>query len=642
MGGSLRAFRISPSTANFVFLIVNPELIKYYSQELQHVREMGGEFAQVFPKVAARLGLETFECADPYVERLLEGFSFLSARVQMKIDAEFPRFTQHLAELVYPHYLAPTPSMAIVELQPDMTHPALDEGISIPRGTALQGALDGDASTRCEFRSAHALKLWPIELVEARVFMYSGSLPGVDAPLPAGVKGGLRLKLRTLNGTCFDELALDSLHLHLRGSEGMPSQLYELLLGASLGVAVTPGTGGKILPAASVRPLGMSDDEALLPVNPQSFPGYRLLQEYFAFAQRFMFVAIDGLRAPLSACHAEEVELIVLLSRADQTLERSVDRSHFALHCTPAINLFARRADRIAVTGEQFEYHVIADRTRPMDFEVYQVESVTGHRAGGGAELPFQPFYRARDLAVPQTSGAFYQVRREKRLPSARQIEQGARTSYIGSETFIALVDATDAPYPDDLHQLAVGVLCTNRDLPLTMPVGRPGTDFVVDVEAPILSARCIGGPSRPLPSYAEGPVAWRLLSHLSLNYASLVDSSKEEGACAMRDLLALYAPVGDIAMARQIEGLRSVDSVAVTRRLPARGPIVFGRGIEVCLLIDETAFEGASAFLFGAVLARFFAQYVSLNSFTETVVTSTTRGEIMRFGPRSGLCRTL
>src|SRR5258708_27126025 len=181
MGGSLRAFSVWPSTANFVCLIVNPELIKYYSQELQHVREMGGEFAKVYAKVAARLGLESFECVDPYVERLLEGFSFLAARVQMKIDAEFPRFTQHLAELVYPHYLAPTPSMAILEVQPDMTHPSLAQGVLIPRGTAFHGALGENGSTRCEFRSAHALKLWPIELVEACRFTHTGSLPGRDA-----------------------------------------------------------------------------------------------------------------------------------------------------------------------------------------------------------------------------------------------------------------------------------------------------------------------------------------------------------------------------------------------------------------------------------------------------------------------------
>jgi len=158
----------------------------------------------------------------------------------------------------------------------------------------------------------------------------------------------------------------------------------------------------------------------------------------------------------------------------------------------------------------------------------------------------------------------------------------------------------------------------------------------------PVLSARCVGGPSRPLPSYAEGPVAWRLLSHLSLNYASLVDGNEGQGAQAMRDLLGLYAPAGDGAAVRQIDGLRSIDTHPVTRRLPSRGPIVFGRGLEINLLIDETGFEGASAFLFGAVLARFFTQYVSLNSFTETVVRSATRGEIMRWAPGGGLCKTL
>ncbi|TCK38890.1 type VI secretion system protein ImpG [Paraburkholderia sp. BL8N3] len=627
---------------------MNPELIKYYSQELQHVRETGSEFAKAFPKVAGRLGLESFECADPYVERLLEGFSFLAARVQMKIDAEFPRFTQHLFELVYPHYLAPTPSMTIVEFQPDMTHPSLTEGAKIPRGTALHGALDGDGSTRCEFRTAHPVELWPIELAQARLFTHTGSLPGVDVKLPRGVKAGLRLTLRTVNGAAFDTLALDTLPLHLRGGDGLPGRLYELLLGASLGVLVVPGKGAgaagpqPVLPASAVRPLGMSDGEALLPVSAQSFPGYRLLQEYFAFAPRFMFVGIEGLRAHLARCSAHEVEIIVLLSRGDQALEQSLDASHFALHCTPAINLFARRADRIAVTGEQFEYHVVADRTRPMDFEIYQLEGVTGYRSGSVEEVPFQPFYRARDLGVPQGGGAYYQVRREQRLPSARQQERGARSSYIGSETFISLVDVTDAPYPGDLHQLGVSVLCTNRDLPLSMPLGLAGTDFIVDMEAPVLSARCIGGPSRPLPSYAHGSVAWRLLSHLSLNYASLVDGANGEGARAMRDLLALYAPLGDGAAVRQIESLVSIGSLAVTRRLPSRGPIVFGRGLEVTVHIDESGFAGASAFLFGAVLAKFFTQYVSMNSFAETVVNSTSRGEIMRWAPGSGQCRTL
>jgi type VI secretion system protein ImpG len=617
---------------------MNPDLIQHYSEELQHIREMGGEFAKAFPKIASRLGLEGFECADPYVERLLEGFGFLAARVQMKIATEFPRFTQHLAELVYPHYLAPTPAMAIVHMQPDMTHPALADGVVIPRGTALFGRLDAERSTRCEFRTAHAVTLSPIELVEARLFTHGGTLPGVAATLPHGVKAGLRLRLRALNKLKISDLAIDHLPIHLRGGEGLAARLYELLLGSALGVALPDA----VLPASALRALGFSEDEALLPVSGQSFPGYRLLQEYFAFAQRFMFIGIDGLRAHFQRCERDEIELVVLLSKLDPALEQLVDEANFALHCTPAINLFTRRTDRIPVTGEQFEHHVVVDRTRPRDFEVYQVESVTGHRSGGGGPIEFQPFYRARDLGVDEPGHAFYQVRREKRLLPERQDQRGARSSYTGSETYLALVDTHDAPYPADLHQLGLSVLCTNRDLTLTMPRGQGETDFTLELEAPVSSVRCIGGPSRPLPSYAEGPVAWRLLSHLSLNYASLVDAADGSGARAMRDLLGLYAPTGDSVAARQIEGLRSVRSTPVTRRLPSRGPIVFGRGLAIEVLLDESGFEGAGAFLFGAVLARFFTQYVSMNSFTETIVSSVTRGELMRWAPGSGQCRTL
>ena len=617
---------------------MNPDFLQYYSRELQHVREMGGEFAKAFPKIAGRLGLEGNECADPYVERLLEGFGFLAARVQMKIDAEFPRFTQHLAELVYPHYLAPTPAMTVVQLQPDKTHPALADCVVVPRGTALQGRFDGERTTRCEFRTAHALTLSPLELVEARLFTHTGALSGIPAALPRGVKAGLRLKLRALGERTIGDVAIDHLPIYLRGSDGMAPRLYELLVGSTLGIATPFG----VLPPASLRPLGFTDEEALLPVSAQSFPGYRLLQEYFAFAQRFMFVGIDGLRAHFARCESNEIELVVLLSKNDNALEQRIDHENFALHCTPAINLFARRADRIAVTGEQFEHHVVVDRTRPRDFEVYRVESVTGHRSGGSAPIAFQPFYRMRDLGAGDPDTAFYQVRREKRLPSAREQERGARSSYAGSETWIALVDTHEAPYPGDLHQLGVSVLCTNRDLTLTLPLGRGETDFTLELEAPVSGVRCVAGPSRPLPSYAQGAVAWRLLSHLSLNYASLVDDANGSGARAMRDLLALYAPEGDGAAVRQIEGLRSIRSRALTRRLPSRGPIVFGRGLALDVLLDESGFEGASAFLFGAVLARFFEQYVSMNSFTETCVSSTTRGEIMRWAPGSGQCRTL
>ena len=624
---------------------MNPRFLRYYSQELQHLREVGGEFAKDYPKIAGRLGLDSFECADPYVERLLEGFSFLAARVQMKIDAEFPRFTQHLSELVYPHFLTPTPSMAVVQLQPDLLNPALQKGFVLPRDSAMRSVLGKGDNTACEYRSAHALTLWPIELVEAKFFTHAGNQAGMGVNLPSTVKAGIRLRLRA-HGAAFKDLPLDVLSLHLRGADDMPLRIYEKLLGSVEGVLVAPvgrpAPWCSLLPKSAVSARGFGEDDALLPSGNRSFHGYRLLQEYFAFPQRYQFVDVRGLQAGLRQCAEKEVEVTILLNRADPQLEKTLDASHFALHCTPAVNLFERRADRINVSGEELEHHVLVDRTRPMDYEVYQIAAVTGYGSGPDAEQTFQPFYTARDIGALHQDSAFYQVRREQRVVSQRQRRDGPRSSYIGSETFIAIVDAAEAPYSDELRQLGLSVWCTNRDLPLSMPIGVGKTDFILDAGAPVQAVRCVAGPSEPHASFAEGSVAWRLLNQLSLNYLSLVDTDPEQGAVALREMLALYCQSADMTAQRQVEGVRTIASKTVTRRMPSPGPITFGRGLEITVTLDDAAFEGTGAFLLGAVLSEFFAQYVSINSFTETVVRTLARGEIMRWPAKGGACAIL
>ena len=623
--------------------MTDPRLLRYYSQELQHVREMGGEFAARYPKIAGRLGLEGFECADPYVERLLEGFAFMAARVQLKIDAEFPRFTQHLSELVYPHFLAPTPSMAIVQLQPDLSNPALAAGHVVPRGAALRSVLGKTDATACEYRTAHDLTLWPIALVEARFFTHGGSIEGVNARQPSTTRGGLRLRLRTTNDAPFSALALDRLALHLRGGDDLPGRIYEKLVGAVEGVLVLPGSrpGRHLrLPKMAIQPRGMLEEDALLPSGQRNFQGYRLLQEYFAFPQRFLFVELAGLAPAVAACDEHEIEIVVLLAQGDANLEQLVDASHFALGCTPAVNLFRRRADRIDLTQERAELHVLVDRTRPMDFEVHRIESVTGHGSGEHAEQAFEPMYGARDLGpAGQPGQAFFQVRREPRALSTRQRERGPRSSYIGSETFISLVDAREAPYRHDLRQLALVVWCTNRDLPLSMPLGLGKTDLLLEQGGPVQAVRVLAGPSQPFPSFAHGSNAWRLLNQLSLNYLSLVDNDPEQGARALRELLVLYCHPLDVAGQRQVDGVRSVAARAITRRMPGGGPIAFGRGLEITVTMDDAAFEGAGAFVLGAVLSHFFAQYVSINAFTETVVRTVGRGQIMRWPAKGGAC---
>jgi type VI secretion system protein ImpG len=624
---------------------MDPRLLQYYNLELQHLRETGAEFAQQFPKIAARLGMHGLEVADPYVERLLEGVAFLAARVQLKLDAEFPRFTQALLEIIYPHYLAPTPSMLVAQLTPDVNDPNLGAGPRVPRGTTLSGLQGPDDATACDFRTAHDVTLWPLEIVSANFFSFAPDLPLHTLPIAKNIRGGLRIRLKT-TGMKFAQTAIDRLCFYLSGRDDVANKLYELCLATGLGTLVwpskSPSPRAALLPAASIRPVGFTDAEALLPVTLRSFQGYRLLQEYFSFPQRFRFFELTGLSRALRRVDADHVELVLLFSRGDAALESVVDASNLALFCTPAINLFHKRADRVQVGDNAHEYHVVPDRTRPLDFEVYQVTAVVGHGIGTDSEQPFLPFYAAYSPDEDGQQAAYFTTRREPRLVTTASRRRGVRTSYIGTELFLSLVDARQTPFSGDLRQLSIETLCTNRDLVLQMPVGIAAGDLTLDMAAPVKTTRVVAGPSGPYAPLADGALSWRAISHLSLNYLSLTQSTPEEGAAALRDLLELYAASADANARRQIEGIRSVRIARIVRRLREPGPLAFGRGLEINLHVDELAFQGASAYLLGAVLDRYFARHVSINSFTETVLRSDARGEISRWGMQAGARPTL
>lgn len=621
---------------------MHPRLLEYYNQELGHVREMGAEFARDFPKIAARLSMEGLEVADPYVERLLEGFAFIASRTQLKIDAEFPRFTQHLLEIVYPHYLAPTPAMMIVEFHPLVGDPALADGVALPRGSGLRSVIPKGEQTACEFRTAHDVTLWPIEISAAQYFSYAPDLPLGQLGLANRVRSGLRMTLRAQGGLDFSRIRCDALQFFINGSDDLSGPLYELVHGQCIGALVlSKGKPVRIvgnLCAASIHEIGFDDDQALLPYDRRSFQGYRLLREYFAFAERFHFFGVRGL-LDVFARHAEpECELVLLFGASHPELEAIVDAASLSLFATPVVNLFARRADRIHLSESRFEHQLLVDRARPLDFEVFSVTAVKGMGDEAGDTTEFMPFYG--DLVHHDDSGAraYYTMRREPRMLSERQKRHGARSAYVGNEVFLSLVDQREAPYPLNLRQLAVEVLVTNRDLPLLLPIGSLNALMLQDAK-PVSAIRVLRGPSRPRAGLAEGDYAWRLVSHLSLNYLSLLnpDGDRRKAAAALRELLTLYADAADPAQRKRIDSLVGIDAKPVVRRLPLAGPITFGRGLAIELQVNEEAFGGAGSFLFGSVLEKFLARHVSINSFSQTVLNSESRGEVARWPARTG-----
>jgi type VI secretion system protein ImpG len=619
-------------------------LLHHYNNELTHLRHTAAEFAREFPKIAGRLaldaeGMET--CADPFVERLLEGFAFLAARVHVKMDAEFPRFTQSLLETVYPHYLCPTPSMAVVRFDPLWQEGSLNAGYPIPRGTALRTPLARGQRTACEYRTAHALTLWPLQVVETNYF--TRELAQFHLPPGLGARAVLRIRLQTTTGAALNTLPLERLTFYLRGSDDLPDLLYEQIFAHGVAVTVAaPGSGpspAQVLPAAkgSLRRVGFEREEALMPHGPRSFSGYRLLREYFAFRQRFLFFEMTGLAGAVSECTGDTADFLVVLNAQQPRLEGRVDAGSTALYCTPAINLFTKRTDRIPLADRFSEYQVIVDRTRPFDFEVYDIEGITGYGKRSGEEQPFRPFYLAKEGDHAGASGAFYTVHRAPRQLTAKERTFGQLHTYTGTEAFVSLVDASNAPFGTDLQQLGATVTCTNRHLPLEVAFGLGLTDFTLEISAPVESVRCVSGPTPPRPPFSDGEVAWRLISHLSLNYLSLLDAPGGEGASGLREILRLYVDASDTQTLQQIAALRSASTRPILRRLEVPGPITFVRGLEVTVDFDETPFEGSSVFLFGSMLEHFFRRYVAINSFTETVIRTEQRKEIMRWKAQIG-----
>ncbi len=618
---------------------MDEEFRRYYNEELHYLRELGSEFAEGFPKIAGRLGMKGVEVSDPYVERLLEGFAFLSTRVRLKLDAEFPRFTRHLLDVLYPTYLAPMPSMAVVQYDPDPTEASLNNGYLIPRHSSMRSLLGKDEQTRCEYRSAHNVTLWPIEVAEVKYYSSRAALASAGVDATGSGKAGLRITLRTLAGQKFSDLALDELNLFLAGAGAIPTAVYEQLVGHCEQVVVTPGTAGgddwrHVLSQDCVNAQGFEPEQALLPTPAPSFDSYRLLQEYFAFPQRYLFVDTRGLGACVAKNASQELHLTYVFSQFDSSLVDVLTPDNFALHCTPCVNLFPKRADRIHLNDKDAEFHVIPDRARPMDFEVWAVDEVKGIGSSTNDDTVFTALYDSDDEHVQ--GDAHFVVNRERRRFSGKQRRSGARTSYMGSEVYLSLVDASQAPYASNLRQVEIQTLCTNRDLPLQMTLGQGATDFDLQVGAPVQSIRAVTGPTRPRASYAEGDTTWRLINSLNVNYLSMLGEGAD-GPAALKDLLRLFVEQTDFAALQQLDGLLKVSAQPVTARMPVAGPIAFGRGVGVELDIDESAFEGTGAFLMASVLERFFARAVTLNSFVTTTLRSTQRGLIKHWPARVG-----
>lgn len=625
------------------------DFLEYYNRELNYIRESGKEFAEQYPKVAGRLGMQGIEVEDPYVERLLEGFSYLTARIHMKMDAEFPQFTHNLLEVLHPHFVAPTPSMSIKQFQLFEKPSSLEKGFTIPRRSNLSTKINGFSTI--EFTTGQDLTLWPVQLEEAEITGVPVDLPlkrmGFNDRNRPQVLSALRMRFSLHGKVSINDLeGFDSLSFFLHGHDHITHQLLELIMGHSLAVICHDGERPmrwiNRLPKEVIHHEGFEPGQSLLPVDPRVFQGYRILHEYFAFPQRFLFFSINDLSRGLKISSPQSkdekfqsFELVFLFDQAYPDLEANVNADNFQMNCVPAINLFSFPQFRVKVEPNLHQYHIVPQSSSPMDYEVYSVDAVEGLKSGSIESQPFKSMYNALSLDKGDHIG-YYSTRREPRQMSDMAKRKGTRTSYLGSEVFLNLADPLEPPFDTTINELNVQLTCTNRDLPLLLSAGEE-ISYLFSGFAPVRRVISLRGPTKPRPAIARGSYAWRLISHLNLNYASLMDLDEEQGAAALRELLRIYADVADGGIEKQINGIRKVSIKAMNSRLPLPGPIVYGRGVRISVEVDELSFSGISPYLFGAVLHQFFARHVSINLMAELVLSSLQRGKIAHWKPRMG-----
>lgn len=605
---------------------MSDELLSLYEKELAFLRQSGAEFAKSHPKIAGRLRISGDLVEDPHVSRLLEGVAYLNARIQKKLDDDFPVYSDALLSNLYPHYLRPIPSMAITQFQAGED---LDAVMSIPKESLIETESFNGKS--CQFRTAYDSELVPVRVTKAVLKERPFVTPGANDVKNA--EGVIHLQIETFSPDIpFSALNLDKLRFYLKGQVQHVYPLYELLLNQTEQIVAclpsdtsqnNPSTGYKLVKASRIKPVGFAENEGLLPYPAHSFLGYRLLTEFMCFPEKFMFFDLCDLKQWLPQ-DSHKVDLYIYTKTANQELERHLSEKYFALNCSPVVNLFPHRAEPISLEHEHAEYKVIPDARYPQHYEIYSIEKVTG-LTGQGKKISYKPFYGLNHSDIQRDEQRFWHAER-------RPIFDGEFGNEPGSEMDMSLVDLNFSFADASDETLSIDTLCFNRNTPEKLPFGngQPHFKFVslgIMLKSIDTLTRVTGTIRPPQGNGAR----WRLISHLSLNHLSL----EGEGATdRLKEILALYDFTDTAASRALINSIQGVQTRSITAPITFHGRTSICRGTEIELLLDDTLLSGSSVFLFSSVLEHFFSMYCSINSFTRLIVKLKGKAEAYKIWP--------
>jgi len=595
--------------------------LNYYHRELTYLRHAGGLFANKHPKIARRLGLNWEESPDPHMERLLESFAFLTARLSQEIDDRLPQISAALLGVLYPQLIKPIPAMAVAQFQVDATKGTLTTGFPIPRETPL--FTYAEEGVACRFRTSYDVTLWPIavthvDFVQRDAYDIKGY--GPQAPWY------MRLRLQCEEGLTFSELDLRKLTFYLNGDRLLTFEMYGALFAQNdPHVLISKDQkSAAYLPMPSLRAIGFDENQLILPYPEHAHPAYQIIQEYFHFPEKYLFFNIENISTQDAG---NEIDILIPIQEADIVKKITLHPRNFLLGCTPMVNLFRRTTDPIRLDHRQTEYRLVPDQRRERTTEIYSIDRVLATVADEPDPFDLRPYFSFNHepgkLGEQSNRSSFWLARRTTSL----------KKDVPGSEIFLSFVDLEFNPTLPSVQTIFAETLCTNRYLADQMIAG---TLMQIEDRAPIAQIVCLDKPVSQVYAPSDGETLWKLISHLSVNHLSLTQG--ESSLNALKEMLRLYAGPASLYRHGEIDALEKLSCKPTVRRVGEEAWRGFIPGLEVSLTMNEHALAGSSIFLMAAVLRHFFALQVSINSFVEVVLNSTQRqGEWMRWQPLPG-----
>lgn len=623
-----------------------------YERELDMLYERSAEFAEEFPGLADRLGGLLRDNIDPTVAGLLEGSAFMAARVQLKLDEEFRNFTMELLDQIFPDALAPIPSCMIVQAPPMTKALGGAETRRFPRGEYLDARFrDADKRVICRFALTSPLVALPVQLTGLTYHDRTTTLGAMGQDPDEATRAGLQIDLACSDAEPFLALDEDQITFHLTGDLARAIAIYEQVhcnvTRLSIRYLKENGDPAFIrLRPDQIQQIGFDQDDFLFNRQTRLFEGFAMLRDFFAFPRKFLGFRVVGLAHVLKHIKASDIQLVLEFDRANADIARQIKPDDLRLNCAAAINLFEESSNQVRLDDRRHEYVVTPDSSPITHYEVQQILRVQASYGTAHDRVEAFPLYALPQATNAPRSSYFYTARRKQRRLTEAERKSGYRAEYRGTETFIAIYEPPQSVIQRRAQRLHIRTLCSNRHLPAVLPLaGSNDFNIVSDAE---FGLTCVNGPTPPREAMTEieragphrtgqGDVYWRLISYLSLNHFGIDDRFGREGADSLRELLGLFADLSDNVTETQIAGIVGLKVRPVTRSIRRPEGYFPARGLEISVTYDETAFEGTGILLLAAVLDRFFAEYASVNSFTQTVTLSRQRGLIRKWPPRTG-----